>query len=156
VVPIVWEGQNIDGWQSQVLICTWLRDGPSGPITEQSYTEFDFNTSAGDVSYYAEDSWTCDDCPDTGGTSYSFNGNVEFVYGPVVFGTDYSFMLRISGSNQSKTASGTIHTTTNDFVTSIPYSCRDIVDGVFSQRSCFAGDYTQTVTQGYATGLPEQ
>jgi hypothetical protein len=157
IVPIVWEGQTIDAWQSQILICTWLRDGPSGPLPQQSYTEFTFDTSAGDVSYYAEDSWACDGCVETGvHSSYSFNGDVEFTYGTVVFGTDYSFMLNISGSDQSKTASGTIHTTTESFVNTIPYSCRDeVVDGIFFQNACFAGDYRQTVTSGLASGTPD-
>lgn len=155
VVPIVFEGQTIDGWKSQVLICTWLRDGPSGPLPEVSFTEFDYITGAADVSYYAEDSYSCVNCTETGDASYSFIGDVEYAYGTLLFGTDYSFMLKITGSDQSKTASGTIHLTTNDFVTTVPYSCRDTNDGIYFEHACFAGDYTQTVTQGIATGTPD-
>jgi len=70
------------------------------------------------------------------------------------------FMLKISGSDQSKTASGTIHSTTFESVVSQPYSCYDFVagplTGPFTGRTCSSGDYRLTITNGNATGTPGQ
>ena len=70
-------------------------------------------------------------------------------------GNDYSFVFRISGPDQTKTASGTIHATTSQYVFSQAYSCEEFDSGIFTGRTCSSGDYRQTVTSGNASGVPD-
>ena len=162
LAPIIFEGQEVLNSSGYLQLCNWLRSGPSGPLPDQSSTEFQYATGAADVSYYSEDYWNYDDGTPEGiyDNTFSFNGDVEYAYGNLVFGTDYSFVLKISGSDQSKTASGTIHSTTFESVVSQPYSCYDFVagplTGPFTGRTCSSGDYRLTITNGNATGTPGQ
>lgn len=155
--PIVFEGVPQDASPAHMRICTTLRSGPSGPLPDISLTDFQYGTSAGDVSYYAEDYQKYDDGIPNGGFDYefSFNGDVIYTYGNLIFGNDYSFVVRISGPIQTRTASGTIYTTTYVNQVSFPYECGDVNDPPFVGRFCFAADYTQTNTFGTATGTPD-
>lgn len=155
---VVYEGLTVDVAPAWVRVCTTLRSGPSGPIPELSVTDFQYGTSAGDVSYYAETYQKYEDgTPDTQyDNTYSFNGDVDYVYGNLTFGDDYSFVFKISGPDQTKTASGTIHATTFVHVVSQPYRCDDFDIVVFIGRSCSSGDYRQTITSGNAAGTPDE
>ena len=155
---IVYEGLTVDVAPAFVRVCTTLRSGPSGPIPELSVTDFQYGTSAGDVSYYAETYQKYED--GTPGTqydyTYSFNGDVDYTYGNLKFGHDYSFVFNISGPDQTKTARGTIHATTFVNVVSQPYHCDDYDIGIFIGRSCFSGEYRQTSTSESAWGTPDE
>jgi hypothetical protein len=155
---IVYEGQTVDVAPAFVRVCTTLRSGPSGPIPELSVTDFQYGTSAGDVSYYAETFQKFEDgTPDTQyDNTYSFNGDVDYVYGNLKFGRDYSFVFNISGPDETKTARGTIHATSFVNVDSHPYRCDDFDIGIFTGRSCSSADFTQTITSGNASGTPDE
>ena len=154
---MVFEGVTVNVSPAFVRICTTLRSGPSGPLPEQSVTDFQYGTNAGDVYYYTEHYQKYDDGdPNTNfDYTYSFNGDVNYTYGNLIFGNDYSFVMRITGAEQSKTASGTIHSTVFNNVVSQPYACEDFDAGVFFGRTCSSGDYRQTVTSGNASGSPD-
>ena len=154
---VVFEGVTVNVSPAFVRICTTLRSGPSGPLPEQSVTDFQYGTNAGDVSYYTEHYQKYDDGdPNTNfDYTYSFNGDVNYTYGNLIFGNDYSFVMKITGPDQSKTASGTIHSTVFNNVVSQPYRCEDFDAGVFFGRQCTSGDYRQTVTSGNASGSPD-
>ena len=156
-VPIIFNGQEQMASSASVRVCTWQRSGPSGPLPEQSYTDFEYVTAGGDVSYYAEEYANYEDGTPEGTFDYTFtfNGDVDYLYGNVIFGNDYKFTVKISGSDQSKTASGTIHGTTTEQVTSQPYYCYDFNSGPVVGRNCSALDNRKTVTQGIASGTPE-
>lgn len=158
LVSSVFEGKEMTFSPLYVELCKWALSGPSGPLPDHSFMNFFYNATAGDVSYYAEQYRKYDDgTPEgLGDFTFSFNGDVQYSFGNVVFGNEYSFMVKISGSGQSKTASGTIHTTTSDNVVSQPYGCEDIMDGIWAVHSCSAADYRQTVTSGTALGTPDQ
>ena len=158
LVPGVFEGQEITFSPLYVELCKWALSGVSGPLPDHSFTTFFYNATAGDVSYYAEHYHNYDDGTPEGSAdfTFSFNGDVQYSFGNVVFGNDYSFMLKISGSGQSKTASGTIHTTTFDDVVSQPYKCDDFLYGTVVVHDCSAADYRQTITSGTASGTPDQ
>jgi hypothetical protein len=154
---VVFEGVTVNVSPAFVRMCTTLRSGPSGPLPEQSVTDFQYGTNAGDVSYFTDHYQKYDDGdPNTNfDYTYSFNGDVNYTYGNLIFGTDYSFVLRITGPDQSKTASGAIHSTVYNNVVSQPYGCEDFDAGVFFGRQCTSGDYRQTITSGTATGVPD-
>ena len=154
---VVFEGVTVNVSPAFVRICTTLRSGPSGPLPEQSVTDFQYGTNAGDVSYYTEHYQKYDDGdPNTNfDYTYSFNGDVNYTYGNLIFGTDYSFVMKITGADQSKTASGSIHSTVFNNVVSQPYGCEDFDAGVFFGRQCTSGDYRQTITSGNASGSPD-
>ena len=154
---IIFEGQAVNASPAFVRMCTTLRSGPSGPIPELSVTDFQYGTNAGDVSYYTDHYQNYDDGdPNTNfDYTYSFNGDVNYSYGNLIFGTDYSFAMKITGADQSKTALGTIHSTVFNNVVSQPYGCEDFDAGVFFGRACSSGDYRQTVTSGTASGSPD-
>ena len=159
LVPAVFEGQEIFVSPANFTICTWLRSGPSGPLPHQSFTDFNYTTSAGDVSYYGENYQNYDggSLDSTYDYTFSFNGETAYAYGTLAFGRDYSFRLTISGSEQSRTASGTIHLPPpTEIVVSHPFECFDHGDPDFFSHSCFSGDYRQTITSGIASGTPSQ
>ena len=158
LITMVFEGREITASPIWVQLCKWALSGAAGPLPDHSFTSFFYNSSAGDVSYYAEQYRKYDDgTPEgLGDFTFSFNGDVQFAYGNVVFGTDYSFMFKIAGSDQSKTASGTIHTTTYDDVVSQPYRCDDFVDAGWIVHSCSTAEYRQTITSGIGSGTPVQ
>ena len=155
-IQIIFEGQAVNVSPAFVRMCTTLRSGPSGPLPELSVTDFQYGTNAGDVSYYTEHYQQYDDNdPDQHNDyTYSFNGDVDYTYGNLTFGNDYSFVMKITGADQSKTALGTIHTTVFNNVVSQPYGCEDFDAGVFFGRTCSYYDYRQTVRSGTATGSP--
>ena len=161
-VPAIFDGQEILVSPISLTLCNWMRTGPSGPLPDQSFTDFNLTSDAADVSYYAEEYYKYIDGTPEGiyDNTFSFNGDVSYAYGNMVFGNDYSFMLKISGSDQSKTASGTIHSTTFESVVSQPYSCYDFVagpvTGPLSGRTCSSGEYRLTINNGFGTGTPGQ
>lgn len=153
---VVFEGVTVNVSPAFVRICTTLRSGPSGPLPEQSVTEFQYGTNAGDVSYYTEHYQKYDDGNPNSSSNYtySFNGDVNYAYGNLIFGTDYAFVMRVTGAAESKIASGTIHSTVFNNVVLQPYGCEDYDAGSFFGRACSSGDYRQTVTSGNATASP--
>jgi hypothetical protein len=160
LVPAVFEGQDVLISPAWLTVCTWLRSGPSGPLPDRSFTDFNYSTSAGDVSYYGEDWQQYEPGPnDTGSSGYtfSFNGETAYTYGTLAFGNAYRFTLSISGSELTKTASGTIHLSApNVIVVSQPYGCDDFSDPTFFTHFCWSANYTQTLIQGSASGTPDQ
>jgi hypothetical protein len=158
LITTVFEGREIVASPIWVTLCKWELSGASGPLPDHSFTTFFYNAGAGDVSYYAEQYRKYEDgTPDgLGDFTFSFNGDVQYSFGNIVFGNDYSFVFKISGSDQSKTASGTIHTTTFDAVVSQPYRCDDSLEGVWVVHTCSAADFRQTVTSGTGSGTPDE
>jgi hypothetical protein len=155
-VPAIIEGREVFALAFYLLVCTYVRTGPSVP-PDQSFTEFNYNTYAGDVSYYAEH-WENyhDGTPENqNGFSFSFNGETNYAVGTLVFGSNYKFALSVSGSDVTKTASGTIQLPAPNTVTfSIPYGCQDSSDPSFFIHSCGSADYTVTLIEGRASGSP--
>jgi hypothetical protein len=159
LVPAVFEGQEIFVSPANFTICTWLRSGPSGPLPHQSFTDFNYSTSAGDVSFYGESYQNYDDgTPETTyDNTFSFNGETAYAYGTLAFGRDYSFRLTISGSEESRTAYGTIHLPPpTEVVVSQPFGCQEQNDPDFFSSYCSSGDYRQSYTSGIASGTPGQ
>ncbi|HJQ53650.1 MAG TPA: hypothetical protein VJ825_07385 [Gemmatimonadaceae bacterium] len=153
---IIYEGVSATVSPAYVQVCSDTFRDATGAITG-SFTRFQYGTSAGDVSYYTEDYQKYDDGdPNTNyDYEYSFNGDVDYTYGSVIFGNDYSFVFTLSGPDGTRTGSGTIPTTTYHNVFSWPYSCEDFDVGSFTGRTCSSADYRQTSTSGVAYGNPD-
>jgi hypothetical protein len=151
---IVFEGVTITVSPANVRMCSQLQRSASGPIPERSWTYFQYGTNAGDVSYYTEDFQQYDDPNPNLDNTHSFNGDVNYTYGNLKFGTDYSFVLRMAGPDQTKFASGTIHARTFTNVISLPYFCEDFDVDFYTGRQCFSGEYRQTATGESASGVP--
>lgn len=154
--PIVFEGITADASVAFVRICSQIFTIASGTL--RAFTDFQYATNAGDVSYYTEDYRQYDDGdPNTNfDYTFSFNGDVEYAFGNLIFGRDYSFVFTITGANETKTARGTVHTTDVGFVASQPYTCEDFDNGFYTGRFCSSGDYRQSGTAGNAYGYPDQ
>ena len=154
---IVYEGVSATVSPAYVQVCSETFSDASGAVTG-SFTRLQYGTSAGDVSYYTQDYQKYDDGdPNTNyDYEYSFNGDVDYTYGSVIFGSEYSFAFTLSGPDGTKYGSGTIPTTTFHNVFSWPYSCEDFDAGPFTGRSCSSADYRQTSTSGVAFGNPDQ
>jgi hypothetical protein len=153
--PITIDGQQLLALLASVQVCTSLITGPGGPVSDFSSTGFTYNTSAGDVSYYGE-RWQKYDDGLGGGSTFSFNGETAFNSGTVAFGKEYSFVLSISGSELTRTASGTIHLSAPEVITaSFPYECQDTIDPSYFSHSCSSSNYTQTRIEGTGSGSRE-
>lgn len=156
LVQIVYEGVAVNVSPAFVRICSQTQSNAAGVIPERSTTDFNYGTNAGDVSYYTEDYRKFDDGPDFNNDyEYSFNGDVDYTYGNLTFGTDYSFVFTMFGANETKIASGAIHNTTFQNIVSDPYRCDDFDIGIFFGRQCQSGEYRQTTTSGNAQGIPD-
>lgn len=155
---VVYEGVTVNVSPAFVRICSQEHSNAAGPIPGLTRTDFNYGTNAGDVSYYTEDYQKYDDNDPNANNdyTYSFNGDVDYAYGNLTFGSDYSFIFKLSGPDQTKWASGTIHATTFTNVVSQPYSCEDFDIGIFIGRQCSSGEYRQTTTGGNAQGVPDQ
>jgi hypothetical protein len=157
-VPAIIEGREVFVSTFHLLVCTYVRTGPSVP-PDQSFTEVFYHTYAGDVSYYAEH-WENyhDGTPENqNGFSFSFNGETNYALGTLVFGSNYKFAMSVSGSDATKMASGTIHLPAPNTATfSYPYGCQDFSDPVFFIHSCSSANYTVTLIDVRASGSPEQ
>jgi hypothetical protein len=120
-------------------------------LPDISSTDVTYIANAGDVSYYAEH-WEKDDDGMGGGTTFTFNGETASKYGKVLFGKDYSFAISLFGSDETKTASGTIHLSAPNTTTlSSPYTCIDFSDPSFFgffQHQCSSANITQTLIEG--------
>ena len=152
---VVFEGVTVQVSPAFVRVCSQVQTTASGPIPDRSFTDFQYGTNAGDVSYYTEDFQQVDSPDPNFDNTHFFNGDVEYAYGNRVFGNDYSFIFKIFGPDQTKIASGTIHATTFVNVISFPYRCEDYDVGTFYGRDCQSGDYTVTTTAGNAEGVPD-
>jgi hypothetical protein len=152
---IVFEGVTVTVSPAFVRVCSQLQSNASGPIPDRSFTDFQYGTNAGDVSYYTEDFQQIDDPDPNFDNTHSFNGDVNYTYGNLKFGNDYSFVFRIAGADQTKFAKGTIHATTFTNVVSYPYRCDDFDVGFYTGRDCSSGEYTQTTTSESASGVPD-
>lgn len=156
--PITFEGQDVMTSSAFMTVCTSLRDASSVPLPDRSFTDFNYGTSAGDVSYYGEHFETYDPGPNQDpsyGYYFSFNGDTDYSYGTLVFGKNYKFTVIISGAEVTRTASGTIQLG-DPFVNNVArsYSCDDAGDETFFYHSCFSGNYTQTTLSAVAEGVP--
>jgi hypothetical protein len=155
LVQVVYEGVTVNVSPAFTRICSQTQSNAAGVIPERSTTDFNYGTNAGDVSYYTEDYQKFDDGPDFNNDyEYSFNGDVDYTYGNLTFGNDYSFVYIIFGANDTKISSGTIHATTFQNIVSDPYRCDDFDIGIFVGRQCQSGEYRQTITGGNASGTP--
>ncbi|HJQ09619.1 MAG TPA: hypothetical protein VJ840_01185, partial [Gemmatimonadaceae bacterium] len=157
IEQVVYEGVLVDVAPAHVRVCSQIWRDASGAIIDRTHTDFQYGTSAGDVSYYTEDYQKYDDNdPNTNyDYEYSFNGDVDYTYGNLTFGSVYSFVFTVSGPDGTKTAVGTIPTTTFHNVFSWPYTCDDFDAGPFTGHSCSSADYRQTATTGVAYGNPD-
>jgi hypothetical protein len=155
---VVYEGVTVNVSPAFVRMCSQVHSNAAGPIPSLTRTDFNYGTNAGDVSYYTEDYQKYDDNDPNANNdyTYSFNGDVDYSYGNLTFGTDYSFVFKLSGPDQTKWASGTIHATTFQNVVSQQYSCEDFDIEIFTGRQCSSGEYRQTTTSGNAQGVPDQ
>lgn len=153
---IVYEGVAVNVSPAFVRICSQVQSNGSGPIPGLSRTDFNYGTNAGDVSYYTEDYQNFDDNdPNTPDQTYSFNGDVNYTYGNLTFGNNYSFVFRLSGAEQTQwTSSGTINATSFQNIVSMPYHCDDFDAGFYTGRECQSGEYRQTTIGGNAQGVP--
>jgi len=158
LVPGVFEGRDIMNSPAWITVCTSFRTGPAGPLPDQSFTDFNFSSGAADVSYYGEtyQSYTPGPFEDQeAGYTYTFNGETNYTYGPLVFGNDYSFNVTITGSDGTRTAFGTIHLPPSHVeVVSSQLACYDQGDDTFFSHVCVANNYSVTVVQAQASGTP--
>ncbi|MFL5483711.1 MAG: hypothetical protein ACJ8AK_16135 [Gemmatimonadaceae bacterium] len=152
--PIVFEGFTVNVSPAFVRVCSQTHTSAAGPIPDRAFTDFQYGTNAGDVSYYTEDFQQVDDPDPNFDNTHIFNGDVEYMYGNLKFGNDYSFVFKIFGADQTKIASGTIHATTFHTVISFPYRCEDYDAGTFTGHDCQSGDYSYTITAESAQGVP--
>jgi hypothetical protein len=152
---IVFEGVTVTVSPAFVRVCSQEQRNASGLIPERSWTYFQYGTNAGDVSYYTENFQQYDDPNPNLDNTHSFNGDVNYTYGNLKFGNDYSFVFRMAGPDQTKFASGTIHATTFTNVVSQPYFCEDFDVGFYTGRQCFSGEYRMTNTSESASGVPD-
>jgi hypothetical protein len=152
---LVFEGVTVVVSPAFVRVCSQVHSNASGPIPDRSFTDFQYGTNAGDVSYYTEDFQQYDDPNPNLDNTHSFNGDVNYTYGNLKFGNDYSFVFRMTGADQTKFASGTIHATTFHNVFSQPYHCDDFDIGFYTGRQCSSADYRQTITSESASGVPD-
>lgn len=155
LVSVVLDGVAVDVSPAFVHVCSQTHTSASGPIPERAFTDFQYGTNAGDVSYYTENFQHVDDPNPNLDNTHSFNGDVEYMYGNLKFGNDYSFVFKITGADGTKTASGTIHATTFHLVISFPYTCDDYDDGTFAGHECASGDYSYTIVSGADSGEPD-